>query len=126
MVQTDPTPTSDEYLKSLIKPPDKIGYFFIQEGIESLCFKGKAHLLELRDQVEQWGYSDGKELRWNQLAEESVWKANRTGDLNALKLVLSKFEEKRSAGESLLFRLSTWTTEDYPSNLSDAMIAFKS
>jgi len=124
-VQTDPTPTPQEYLDRLVSSSNTISQFFVQEGLDHLCFPGKPGLLELRAKVEGWRFDGGDLSKWNQMAEESVKNAEESRDINYLKPVLSKFEEKKSAGEFLLYLLNTWTIEDWPSDIADALIAFK-
>ena len=122
MIQTEPTSMPKE---CILNDSNVICYVLMQEAIDKLCFQGKGHILELRGQVERWCCLGGEESRWIQMVEASVRDAERFGDLNYLKLALSKFEEKKSAGEYLLHRLNTWTIDDYPSNVGDAIIAFK-
>ena len=101
------------------------------ESVEAMAqddgthFRGRSRLLDLRSQIERWCCIGSEVSGWNQMAEGSLREAERLGDLALLQPVLSKFEEKKVAGEYLLIRLNTWTVDDYPVDISDAILAFK-
>ena len=122
-VQTEPTAKGP----SLLKTSNPLSFFFLHEGLDSLCFQGKEQLVELREEVERCCVLRG-DSSWNQVVDGSMRNCERhasRGYLRFLEEAIGRLEERKTGTEYLLDRLNTWTVDDYPCDVSDALIVFK-